>query len=219
MRRTRNTQETTVLPSQGASADLAGGTAAPVFGGAGQPRWAAPQAPGAAGVGVGMTGSAIPQQPEEIIVRVRRHGRHLFLPVLLLFLIAGFGGFFIGTLPEAWMNLAALAGAALLLALGVIGPLLGWLAHRAVVTTRRVILHHGFFVRHRTEVSLARVREVRSKQNPIQRMWGSGDIDLLVGAEATRISDAPGVKLLHVALQELAERSYDEQVRATGFGL
>uniref|UniRef100_UPI003A85EE07 PH domain-containing protein n=1 Tax=Leucobacter sp. BZR 635 TaxID=3378705 RepID=UPI003A85EE07 len=115
------------------------------------------------------------------------------------------------------MNLAAGAVALLLLAFAAIAPILGWLARRAVVTTRRVIVHHGFFVRHRTEVSLARVREVRSKQNPVQRLWGSGDIDLYVGAEATRIPDAPGLKALHAALQELSERSYDEQVRASGY--
>ncbi|MFF8818920.1 MULTISPECIES: PH domain-containing protein [Leucobacter] len=205
MRRTRNTQETTVLPSQGAEQVLRG---------AGDPG-TLPGHP----AGASHQAGAAPQQPEEIVVRVRRHGRHLTIPVLLLFVVAGFGGFFIGTLPEAWMNLAAAGGAAVLIAFGVIGPLLGWLARRAVVTTRRVILHHGFFVRHRSEISLARVREVRSKQNPVQRIWGSGDIDLLVGAEATRIPDAPGVKLLHVALQELSERSYDEQVRATAFGM
>lgn len=162
--------------------------------------------------------AAAPLAPEEIVVRVRRHGRHLTLPVAMLFVIAGAGGYFIGSLPEAWMNWAALAVAALLFVFAAIGPILGWLARRAVVTTRRVIVHHGFFVRHRSEVSLARVREVRSKQNPVQRMWGSGDIDLFVGAEATRIPDAPGLNGLHAALQELAARSYDEQVRATGFG-
>lgn len=150
-------------------------------------------------------------------MRVRRHGRHLTLPVALLFVVAGVGGFYIGTLPELWMNLLAAAAALLLVVFGAIGPILAWLARRVVVTTRRVIVHHGFFVRHRTEVSLARVREVRSKQNPIQRMWGSGDIDLHVGAEATRIPDAPGLDALHAALQELTERSYDEQVRASGF--
>lgn len=155
---------------------------------------------------------------ETIVVRVRRHGRHLAPAIVLLFVVAGAAGYFIGWFPELWMNVAAAAGAALLVIFGGIGPVLGWLSHRAVVTTRRVIVHRGFFVRHRTEVSLARVREVRSKQNPIQRMWGSGDIDLFVGSEATRISDAPRVKDLHAALQELSERSYDEQLRAASFG-
>lgn len=176
-------------------------------------------APGGAG------GPSVPSAPaavvvETIVVRVRRHGRHLVPAIVLLFVVAGASGYFIGWFPEAWMNVTAAAVAALLVIFGGIGPVLGWLSHRAVVTTRRVIVHRGFFVRHRTEVSLARVREVRSKQNPIQRIWGSGDIDLYIGSEATRIFDAPRVKELHAALQELSERSYDEQLRASnGFGL
>lgn len=198
-----------MLPIEGVpSASAAGST----------PAWAGPAAAEVRGSASG-SASGVQLQPEEIVVRVRRHGRHLTFPVMVLFLVAGLGGFFIGTLPELWMNVAAAAGALALLAFVVIGPVLGWLARRAVVTTRRVIMHHGFFVRHRTEVSLARVREVRSKQNPIQRMWGSGDIDLYIGAEAVRIPDAPGLKTLHAALQELSERSYDEQVRASGFSL
>lgn len=193
-----------MLPAEGAPSLDAAGYA---------PAWASPAAADLRGA------SGVQLQPEEVVIRVRRHGRHLVPVIVILFLTAGLGGFFIGTLPELWMNVAAAAGAILVLAFGVIGPLLGWLARRAVVTTRRVIMHHGFFVRHRTEVSLARVREVRSKQNPIQRMWGSGDIDLFIGAEAVRIPDAPGVKTLHAALQELSERSYDEQVRASGFSL
>ena len=121
------------------------------------------------------------------------------------------------------MNLAAAGGAALLALVLGIGPILGWLSHRAVITTRRVIVHRGFFVRHRSEVSLARVREVRSKQNLVQRSFGSGDVDLHVGADSTRIADAPRVAELQSALQDLAERAYAdyaraEQVRVAGFG-
>lgn len=174
--------------------------------GAAAPVTAQPAPPSAAQLG-----------PEEVVVRVRRHGRHLTVPIALLFAVAGAGGFFIGSLSETWMNLVA-AGVALVLVFGALGPILAWLSRRVVITTRRVIVHSGFFVRHRTEVSLGRVREVRSRQNPVQRMWGSGDIDLYVGAEATRIPDAPGLKQLHAAIQELSERGFDEQVRGSGFG-
>lgn len=209
MRKPKRSEETSVLPSQEAPSFFDAPFAHD-----------APQA-NAAPYGVAApTPYAAPADvvAETIVVRVRRHGRHLVPAVVLLFIVAGAAGYFIGWFPELWMNVAAAVGAALLVAFGGIGPILGWLSHRAVVTTRRVIVHRGFFVRHRTEVSLARVREVRSKQNPIQRMWGSGDLDLFVGSEATRVSDAPRVKDLHAAIQELSERSYDEQLRASSFG-
>lgn len=160
--------------------------------------------------------SDVASEAETIVVRVRKHGRHLTLPVLMLLAIAGAAGYFIGWFPEAWMNLTAFGAAIVLMVLLGIAPILGWLSHRAVITTRRVIVHRGFFVRHRSEISLARVREVKSRQNLVQRVFGSGDIDLLIGADATSIVDVPDVKHLHASLQELSERNYDAQLRAAG---
>lgn len=222
MRKPKRPEETTVLPTQEAPGffDAPFAQDAPPHGEAASYGTAAPHVAAAPYANAAPNQHADPADVtvETIVVRVRRHGRHLAPAIVLLFLVSGAAGYFIGWFPELWMNLAAAVAAALLAIFGGVGPVLGWLSHRAVVTTRRVIVHRGFFVRHRTEISLARVREVRSKQNPIQRMWGSGDIDLFVGSESTRISDAPRVKELHAALQELSERSYDEQLRAARFG-
>lgn len=137
----------------------------------------------------------------------------MLFPVLAMFIIVGAGAYYIGSLPEAWMNLAAAGGAVLLFILLGVAPLITWLARRTVVTTRRVITRRGFFVRHRSEVTLARVREVRTRQTIAQRLFGSGDLVLMVGADATTIHDAPGIRALHGAVQELSERSYDEHAQ------
>ncbi|GAB2567737.1 PH domain-containing protein [Leucobacter ruminantium] len=155
-------------------------------------------------------------QPEAVVLRLRRHGRRLVLPVLVLIVVAAAAGFWVGALSEPWMNLAAAAGAALAaLLLGVV-PILLWLTRRVTVTTRRVILRHGVFVRHRSEVALSRVREVRSRRTPGQRLFGSGSIDLLVGSESIRIEDVPGAGVVTDALQELVERNYEHSTRAFG---
>lgn len=150
-----------------------------------------------------------PTQPEASLFSLRRHGRALTLPVLVLFMIAGASGFFVGALPEGWMNWAAGLGAiALALLLGV-GPLLGWLTNRVTVTTRRVIVRRGFFVHRRSEVPLSRVREVRSKRSIVQRMFGSGDIELMVGADAPIVlRDVPAPADAIEALHELIEQNY-----------
>ncbi|MGO1538774.1 MAG: PH domain-containing protein [Leucobacter sp.] len=148
------------------------------------------------------------QRPETVVLRLRRHARRLTLPVLLLLGAAAAAGYWVGTLPEAWMNVAAGAGATGIVLLLVLLPLFAWLAQRTTVTTRRVILRRGFFVRHRTEVALSRVREVRSRRGLIQRMFGSGDIELLVGSEVTVLRDVPGVEEVVDALQDLMERNY-----------
>lgn len=159
------------------------------------------------------------RRPEAVVLRLRRHGRRLFVPVLILIGTAAAAGYWVGGLPDAWMNLVAGLGAFVVVLILVVLPLLAWLSQRTTVTTRRVIMRHGFFVRHRSEVPLSRVREVRSRRGPIQRMFGSGDVELVVGAETTRLHDVPGVLKVVDALQELMERNYAQSMthQFTGF--
>lgn len=149
------------------------------------------------------------QQTETVVFRVRRHGRRLTFPIIVLFAVAGAAGYFAGALPEQWMNLLAGAGAIVIgLVLGVL-PILRWLATRTTVTTRRVIVRQGFVVQRRSELQLGSVREVRLKRGPLQRAFRSGDVELLVGAETpTRLIDVPGAELVVDALQELIAHNY-----------
>ncbi|QIM17244.1 PH domain-containing protein [Leucobacter insecticola] len=153
-------------------------------------------------------------RPEVLVLRFRRQGSRLVFPVLVLLAAAAAAGYWVGAFPEPWMNaLAAVGAAALGLLLGVF-PILAWLAQRTTVTSRRVIVRRGFFVRHRAEVAFARVREVRSRRNVAQRVRGSGDIDLLVGSERITLKDVPGVEAVIDALQELSERNYEHSTHA-----
>lgn len=153
-------------------------------------------------------------RPEVVVLRMRRHGRRLVLPVIVLIAVAGAAGYWAGALPEPWMNLAAGAGAVLIALLLGLLPVLSWLSRRVTVTSRRVIIREGAFARHRSEVALVRVREVRTRRSLGQRMWGSGDIELMVGAESTRLVDVPSVTTVADALQELVERNYEHGARA-----
>ena len=148
-------------------------------------------------------------RPEVVLLRVRRHGRRLLLPVVALLAVAAAAGYWVGALPEPWMNLLAGVGAAASALLLGVFPVLAWLAHRTTVTSRRVILRHGFFVRHRSEVPLARLREVRLRRGPLQRLVGAGDIDLFSGADRVRLDDVPAAERVADALQELMERAYE----------
>lgn len=157
-----------------------------------------------------------PARPEVVVLRLRRHGRRLTLPVLALFAIAIGSGIWIGALPEPWINLMVAAGAVLLLLGLVLLPLLFWLTERITVTTRRIILRRGIFSRHRSEIPLSRVREVSSRQSLVQRMFRSGDIELKVGSESRLVPDVPGVDGAVDALHALIERNYEATLRGTG---
>ncbi|MBL3699039.1 PH domain-containing protein [Leucobacter luti] len=159
--------------------------------------------------------------PEVVVLRFRAHARRIVLPALVLIAVAAAAGFWVGRLPEAWMNLAAAAGAGLVaLLLGVL-PILGWLAGRTTITSRRVIVRRGLFVRHRWELALARVREVRQRRSIGQRLWGTGSIDLLHGAERMVLDDVPGTDETAEALQELVERNfaYESRLHQASAGL
>lgn len=146
---------------------------------------------------------------ETKVLTLRRHGRRLTIPVVALVAIAAASGYWIGALPEPWMNWWAGIGAvALALILGVV-PIVGWLASRATITTRRVILRNGVFVHHRSEVPLSRVRSVSLRRGPVQRLFGAGDVQLLVGADAPLVlRDVPGCARAVEALQELIEQNF-----------
>lgn len=156
-------------------------------------------------------------EPEVIVLRIRPHGRRLLFPALAVAAIAAATGFWVGALPEEWMNvLAGLGAAVLAVVLGLL-PLVSWLTCRTVITSRRVIVRGGLFVRHRSEVQLSRVREVRTRRGMLQRMWGASDIDLMFGAEAVTLQDVPGAADVAEALQDLMERNYAHATRAQGF--
>ncbi len=156
------------------------------------------------------TQSDVGVQVEAPILSLRRQGRVLTLPVLLLIVLAAASGYFVGALPQSWMNWAAGLGALAVALLFGIGPVLGWLANRVTLTDRRVIVRRGFFVHRRSEIPLSRVREVRSRRGPLQRMFGSGDIELMVGPDSApvllRDVSAPGVVV--DALQQLIEQNF-----------
>lgn len=145
---------------------------------------------------------------EQVIMRLRRHGRRLLFPILVLIVVAALAGFFVGGLDETWQNVLAGVGAIVIAVLFGLLPIFAWLNRRVTVTTERLIESHGLFVRTRSDVSLSRVRDVRTKQHLGQRVWGSGDLLLSVGAETRKFSDLPGIEEIRRAVQILSEESF-----------
>ncbi|GAA2242455.1 PH domain-containing protein [Herbiconiux moechotypicola] len=143
-------------------------------------------------------------EPESIVLRVRPHGRRLLLPVLVLFATVGAYGWFGGRLPEEWQNWGILIAAGALVFFGTLLPVFAWLGHRYTITSRRVIARTGLFVRHRQDLSLERVTEVRLRRTPLQAAFGSGDVRVLAGPEhALVLRDVPSAKLVAGMLDEL----------------
>lgn len=151
---------------------------------------------------------AAPTAPpaERVVARLRRHARVLVLPAVVLVAVAAGTGYALGFVAEPW-QLAALLGIALLVVvLACLLPYLAWLTARTTITTRRIIMRRGVFVRVRNEVAHARIREVSVRKTPGQSMFGCGDVRIDVGQEdPVVLHDLPKPHLVQGALHELMD--------------
>jgi membrane protein YdbS with pleckstrin-like domain len=150
------------------------------------------------------------EQPEieRVIARLRPHGRALFWPTVVVFGTVGAMAYFSGSFAVEWQNIAVIgAGLFVIFLLGLV-PLLAWLSHQYTITTRRIIIRSGFFVRMRQELLHSRGYDVSVRKHALQSLWRSGDILINSGLEhPVRLKDVPSADLVQSALHDLMEKS------------
>ncbi|QEO08644.1 PH domain-containing protein [Protaetiibacter larvae] len=154
------------------------------------------------------SGSAQTVQPETVVARLRSHGRALFWPCVVLIADVAALGFFGGTFPEPWQNWAVLGGAVLVAIVLFLLPLLAWLGRNYTITTRRIVIRGGLFVRTRQELLHSRSYDVTVRKAGLQALFGSGDIRINTGLEhPVVLRDVPGASLVQSTLHDLMELS------------
>lgn len=159
---------------------------------------------------------------ERVVARLRPHARRLFWPSVVLVATCGALGFFGTSLPEAWERIAALVAACLIAVLLFLLPVLSWLSSRYTVTTRRVTLRRGFFVRTRQQIMHHRGHDVTVSQTWLQRAFHCGTIRIHRGDHPPVVlRDVPQVDLVQSALLDLMESSgnFVPQIPTTGLAL
>ena len=143
------------------------------------------------------------------MVRLRKHARVLILPVLAVMTIALATGFFVGTFDQLWQNLLALFGALVLAVLLFLLPFFAWLGNTSTITTKRIIIRRGMLTRTRSEVPLNRVREIRTRASLWQRIFKTGNIELVTGQDAPlALVSVPSMNGVVDMLHELLEANY-----------
>lgn len=164
---------------------------------------------GSNGTGPNDTGPDVQRaQGERLVVSVRSHGRAVFWPSVLLIGTAAATGYFAGRFAEPWQNIAVAAGAAILVLLLWILPMLYWLNRRYTITTRRLVLRHGLFVRTRQELLHSRGYDITVRKNALQSLFGSGDVLINTGLERPVVlRDIPSADLVQGTLHDLMEKS------------
>jgi membrane protein YdbS with pleckstrin-like domain len=145
-------------------------------------------------------------EAERIVASLRPHGRALFWPSLLLIADAGVVSYFAGSFPEEWQNIAVLCAGGAIAVLFWVLPLFGWLSRRYVITTRRIVLRHGLFVRSRQELLHSRGYDVTVRKNALQSLFRSGNVEINTGLDhPVVLRDIPGADLVQEVLHDLME--------------
>lgn len=151
---------------------------------------------------------------EEVIARLRPHARVLFWPSLALIVVSGLGGWFNGRLPERWQNDAVLIAALALILLLFAIPLLAWLGRHYTITTRRIIIRRGLFVRTRQELMHTRGYDLTVRKNSAQSLFGSGDVLINSGLDRPVVLwDVPTADLVQSTLHDLMEENISAVAR------
>ena len=121
------------------------------------------------------------RDPEAKVADLRPTAIVLVIPSLLLIGAAGALGFLYFRLPEDWQRWTAVGGAAFLILIGFVLPLIVWLSRRYTVTTRRTIIRDGLLSRSRREILHSKVLEVRLERHAGQLAVGTGHVILVLG--------------------------------------
>lgn len=154
-------------------------------------------------------GSAQPAPAERVVARLRRHARALFWPSLVLVAVCAVVGYYAGSVSAAWQAALLYGGAVLTLLLLCLLPFVGWLSRRYTITTRRIILRHGFFVRVRQELLHSRGYDISVRRTWLQSAFRSGDVVINSGLDRPVVlRDVPKADVVQGALHDLTERGH-----------
>ncbi|WP_166879455.1 PH domain-containing protein [Salinibacterium sp. ZJ450] len=146
--------------------------------------------------------------PEVVVARLRPHARAMFWPSIVLIATVGATTYFTGKFAEDWQNIAVLVAGVLVAVTLWMLPLLAWLGRNYTITTRRIVLRSGFFVRERQELLHSRGYDVTVRKNGLQVLFGSGNVRINTGLEnPVVLKDVPSADLVQAALHDLMERS------------
>ena len=147
-----------------------------------------------------------PQPTEYVVARLRPHARVLFWPSLGLVGICAATGYFGGRFDVAWQNYVVLGSAVALIVLLWLVPVLIWLGKRYVITSRRLVVRKGLFVRTRQELLHSRGYDLTVRKNAVQSLFRSGDVLVNTGLDRPVVLwDVPGADLVQATLHDLME--------------
>jgi uncharacterized membrane protein YdbT with pleckstrin-like domain len=141
---------------------------------------------------------------ETEVFHLHSHFKALFLPILLLLVLAFGCGFAIPALPDSWQpwgTWVLVAVALVLFLIGVFLPWLRWVTTTYTFTDRRIITRRGIITRVGHDLPLTRINNISYTRSLLDRVLGCGTLELTTAAdEPVVLHDIPRVERIHVAM-------------------
>lgn len=144
---------------------------------------------------------------EHVVLSTRTHVKALFLPVVVLIIVAGLAGY-LSSLPTgdsaAIWRWVIWVVAGLLVLWFVVAPFLQWLVTAYTVTNRRLITRTGVFTRRGHDIPLNRISDVSYEKGILDRIFGCGTLVIADASELGRVelNDIPQVEKAQLMLSD-----------------
>jgi uncharacterized membrane protein YdbT with pleckstrin-like domain len=145
---------------------------------------------------------------EQTIATTRTHVKVLFIPFLILIVVAGLGGFLAAKASDSaggslrWVIL----GVALVLIIwGTVLPFLKWFSWTYTLTNKRIVEQKGLLTRTGRVIPLSRINDVAFEKNLNDRILGCGTLIIHDASEQAglELKDIPHIEAFHRTVTNL----------------
>ncbi len=152
---------------------------------------------------------------EQTVVTTRTHIKVLFVPFLILLVVALLEGFVQSKIDgsvTSWQRIAAVAVAVVLVLWGTLIPFAKWFAWTYTLTNKRIVEQRGLLTRTGRVIPLSRINDVAFEKNLNDRILGCGTLIIHDASEQSglQLRDIPHIEAFHRTVSNLVFEKHDK---------
>ncbi|MFL6022271.1 MAG: PH domain-containing protein [Marmoricola sp.] len=142
---------------------------------------------------------------ESIVFSTRTHVKALFVPALVLIVVAGVVGYALSQVDNQVLRYVIAGVALVVVVVYTLWPFLKWMTSTYTVTNRRLTTHQGVISRTGHDIPLARISDVSYEKGLLDRLLGCGTLIVSDASEQGRVqlTDVPQVEKRQLQLSDL----------------
>ena len=155
---------------------------------------------------------------EQTVATTRTHLKVLFIPFVILLLVAALEGFVqakVAGEASATVRWILVAIAVVLVSIGTLLPFFRWLAWTYTLTNKRIVEQKGLLTRTGRVIPLSRINDVAFEKNLNDRILGCGTLIIHDASEQAglQLRDIPNIEAFHRTVSNLVFEQHDKTAR------